>query len=562
MLSKQSLLSELTAQEIEVLIENPPAGMGDFAFPCFRLAKSLKMAPPIIAKQLADELSSQNVDFLAEIKNAGPYVNFNLNRDIFCMETLADISSNPETFGQSGLGKGKNIVIDYSSPNIAKSFHAGHLRSTVIGGSLYKIFSFLGYNVVGINHLGDWGTQFGKLIVAYRRWSSPENVKKDGLLELDRIYAKFNEAAKEEPGLADEARAWFVKMQNGDTEALEIWQWFKDISMDAAMRLYELLDVSFDHFIGESFFNDKMDAVVKDLADKGLLIEDDGARIVDLSAYNMPPCLILRRDGGTLYPTRDISCAIYRQDTFKFDKCLYVTDVGQSLHFNQWFKVVELMGYEWADKLIHVPFGLYLSEDGKKFSTRAGTGVLMEEMLDEAIRRALDIIKEKNPNLEGKEQVAQAVGVGAIIFNDLYNGRIKDNVFSWDKVLNFEGETGPYVQYAHARAVSVLDKAAEMGFEYKNASLSGCSDDATFDLVMSLAQFPEKVEEAALKLEPYMVARQLVLIAQGFNRFYHECPILTSQSPERELRLMITACTRNILATGLKLLGVSAPLKM
>ena len=441
------------ASDIIASIEIPPRpDMGDYAFPCFRLAKVMRKAPNMIAADIKEQIG--DVDFIEKIDVAGAYLNFYIKKDIF-VKTMIE-AANSVNFGCSDLGDGQTICIDYSSPNVAKNFHVGHLRTTIIGNSLYKIYSKLGYKVVRINHLGDWGTQFGKLIVAYKAWGTKEAVEKDGIAELMKLYVKFHEEADKNPELVDEARAWFNKMENGDEEALSIWQWFKDISLVEYKRTYNLLGMDFDYYLGESFYRDKCQAVVDKVKAAGLLKESEGAMIVDLSDYDMAPCIITKKDGSSIYATRDLAAIFYRKDTYNFSKCLYVTGQEQKLHFAQVFKVVELLGNEWAkDQLVHIPYGL-VSLEGAKLSTRSGNIIYAEDILKDAIAKSLEIITEKSPNLPNKEDVAKKVGVGAVLFNDLYNQRIKDVSFSWNKVLNFDGETGPYVQYTHARCCSVV----------------------------------------------------------------------------------------------------------
>lgn len=551
----------VAADEIAAAIEVPAnSDMGDYAYPCFKLAKVLRKAPPLIAQEIGEKL--QLPFGISEMKIVGAYINFFMDKPFYAKQVLQSVLEQGADYGKSEKGTGKTIVIDYSSPNIAKPFHVGHLRSTVIGNALYQIHRALGYHCVGINHLGDWGTQFGKLIVAYKKWGSQEAVEKDGIQELMRIYVKFHDEAANEPALEDEARLWFVKMQDGDTEALTLWKWFYDISIREFERVYDMLGVKFDAYTGESFYNDKMAPVVEELEQKGLLVESEGAKIVDLSDENMPPCLIIRKDGGTLYATRDITAALYRKKTYDFDKCIYLTALDQNLHFAQWFAVIHKMGYDWYQDLIHVPFGLVSLESGK-LSTRHGNVVLMEELLHQAIAETQKIIEEKNPSLPDKETVAQKVGIGAVIFNDLYNTRIKDVVFSWERMLNFDGETGPYVQYTHARACSILKKVPDCKTEdLQTASFAKLDDEATLQVCKLLEAFPSKIEDAAAKLEPYLLTRHLVATAQAFNKFYHDNPILNSADDVRFARLAVVLAVKTVLSSGLALLGIESPEQM
>ncbi len=547
---------DLDINEVYNAIEIPPdKKMGDYAFPCFKLAKVLRKAPPSIAQDILEKI--QKPDFISSVEVKGAYLNFFVIKSRFVKEILDNV--NYENYGTSKIGEGKTIVIDYSSPNIAKPFHVGHLRSTVIGNALYKIYSALGYKCVGINHLGDWGTQFGKLISAYKRWGSKEAVEKDGISELMKIYVKFHEEAEKDPSLNDEARMWFVKMQDGDKEAITLWKWFYDLSIKEFERVYDILGVKFDAYTGESFYNDKMDAVVQELKDKKLLTESDGAQIVNLDDCSMPPCLIIRSDGGTLYATRDITAALYRKKTYNFDKCLYVTAIDQNLHFAQWFKVIEKMGYSWAKDLVHVPFGLVSLESGK-LSTRHGNVVLMEDLLKGAVDETRKIIDEKNPNLPDKENVAKQVGIGAVIFNDLYNSRIKDVVFSWSRMLNFDGETGPYVQYTNARACSVIKKAGDADFN--KADFSALDDEASFEVCKLLNIYPLKIQDAADKYEPSIISRYLVDLSQAFNKFYHDNPIIVEDEGVKAARLTLVKAVNSVLVKGLSLLGISAPEQM
>lgn len=554
--------AEMDINDIVNFMEVPAKPeMGDYAFPCFRLAKTMRKAPNMIAADICSKI--ENNGMFSKIEPVAAYINFFTDKSVYAAEVMKNIAESGEAYGSSEDGKGKTIVIDYSSPNIAKPFHVGHLRSTVIGSALYKIFEKMGYKCVGVNHLGDWGTQFGKLIEAYKLWGSKEEVEEKGISELTSIYVKFHEEAEKDPALDDRARAWFVKMQDGDEEALTLWKWFYDISIKEFERVYEKLGVKFDYYTGESFYNDKMAAVVDELKEKKLLTESNGAMIVDLEDAKMPPCLIIRTDGGTLYATRDITAAIYRKKTYDFDKCIYVTAIDQNLHFAQWFKVIEKMGYDWSKNLVHVPFGLVSLEDGK-LSTRKGKVVLMEDLLDEAVKKTMGIINDKNPDLPDKEEVAKEVGIGAVIFDDLYNGRIKDIVFSWDRMLNFDGETGPYVQYTHARACSVLKKA---GYVENKESLtdidySVLTDDASVDVCKMLEGYSDKIKEAASRYEPSVIARYLVDLSQAFNKFYHDNVILTDDEKVRNARLAVVDAVRLVIKSGLEILGIKAPERM
>lgn len=547
-------IESLKLEDIYEMLEYPPnPDMGDVALPCFKLSRIFRKSPAKIAEELADSINLP--DSIEKVQAVSGYLNFFLNKAIFVKETLSSVINQGDKFGSQNIGKGKNIVIDYSAPNIAKPFHIGHLPSTVIGNSLYKIFKFMGYNCIGINHLGDWGTQFGKLIVAYKKWGNKEEVEKGQIKELMSLYVKFHEEAEKKPELNDEARSWFTKMEKGDSEALSLWQWFKDISLKEFKRVYDLLGIKFDSYAGESFYEDKMQPVIEELKEKGLLTESEGALIVDLEEYGMPPCIILKKDGSTLYATRDITAAIYRKNTYNFEKCIYVTGVTQSLHFQQWFKVIELMGYDWADQLIHVPFGT-VSLGGEKLATRKGKVVLLEDIFSEAIKKTLAIIEEKNPNLEDKYEIAKQMGVGAVIFSDLSSNRIKDVSFSWDEILNFDGETGPYVQYTHARACSVLRKAGrEVSLDFDPSLLESKEE---YQLVKTLYLFPDKVLAAMEELEPSIITRYLIDLAQDFNRFYHEHSILVEDQALQNARLALVKSVKITLANGLKLIGLNA----
>ena len=548
----------LNAEEISALIEIPPKPeLGDYAFPCFRLAKTMRKAPQMIASDIKEAIG--DVDFLQEISVQGAYLNFFIKKDIFVKSMVEAASS--DNFGGSTIGEGKTICIDYSSPNVAKNFHVGHLRTTIIGNSLYKIYSKLGYDVKRINHLGDWGTQFGKLIVAYKAWGNEDAVKKDGVGELMKLYVKFHDEAKNNPALDDEARAWFVKMEQGDEEALKIWQWFKDISLIEYKRTYDLLGMDFDYYLGESFYRDKTDDVVNRLTSANLLTESEGAKIVDLEAYDMAPCLILKNDGSSIYATRDLAAIFYRKETYNFVKCLYVTGQEQKLHFAQVFKVVELLGNDWAkDQLVHIPYGL-VSLEGAKLSTRSGNIIYAEDILLEAISKIKEIIEEKNPQLPDKDETAKKIGVGAVLFNDLYNQRIKDVSFKWEKLLNFDGETGPYVQYTYARCSSILRKLENYD---ENASIdySLITDADSIDLLKEISRFPQVVIDASEKYEPSQVARFAVAVAQSFNKFYNANRINIEDEALKNARVSLVKLTRKTIKDAMLLLGIECPEQM
>ena len=543
-------------EDLAAWLETPPTpDMGDYAFPCFRLAKALRKAPPAIAAELAGQVALP--EGVEKAVAAGPYVNFYLRKSALAENVLKRVFAEGERFGGSDMGGGKHVCIDYSSNNIAKPFHIGHLRSTVIGNALYRIYNHMGYRSVGINHLGDWGTQFGKMLCAYKKWGDRSEIEEKGVSALVKLYVRFHEEAEKDESLNDEARAWFKKIEDGDEEALTLYHWMKELTLAEARQVYDILGISFDSYAGESFYNDKMGRVVDELKEKGLLKLDQGAMIVDLSAYKMPPCIILRSDGATLYATRDIAAALYRKDTYDFDKSLYVVAYQQDLHFRQWFKVVELMGYPWAKDLTHVSFGMVSVKDGT-LSTRHGNVIYLRDVLKAAVEKTYDIMCEKSPDLENKELVAAQVGVGAVVWNGLYNGRIKDVVFDWDTVLNFDGETGPYAQYTHARACSVLRKARPEGeIDY------GLLCDAESAAVISaIAAFPDAVKDAMDKNEPYLVSRAIIAICSAFNKFYYEQRIMADDPALRSARLTLTDAAARVIKVGLGLLGIAAPERM
>ena len=545
------------AEQLRGLLEVPPnPEMGDYAFPCFQLARVLRMGPPKIAEALAAAWDHPET---ARAECKGGYLNFFLNRVNFARETVERVLAAEGRWGASEVGKGKTVCLDYSSINIAKRFHIGHLSTTMIGHSLKRIYDHLGYTTVGINHLGDWGTQFGKMICAYKLWGDKEQVEREGVNALEQLYVRFHEEAHQNPALEDEGRAWFKKIEEGDPEALSIFNWFKEITLKDAERVYNLLGVSFDSYAGESFYIDKMEPVIQELRDKGLLVQSEGAWVVDLSEDNMPPCLIIKKDGTTIYATRDLAAAVYRQNTYHFDKCLYVVAYQQDLHFRQFFRVLEKMGYPWAKNCVHVSFGM-VSFEGQALSTRKGNTVHLDDLLNEAVEKALAIINEKSPELENKEEVARQVGIGAVVYSDLSAGRIKDIDFSWSRALNFDGETGPYVQYTHARCCSLLRKAAEQNLPQPD--WSALADDEAQTLLRLLGRFPDVVLDAADKYEPSMITHAVTDIAQAYNRYYYEHRILDGAPEEAAARVALTRAAQQVIKTGLYLIGIEAPERM
>lgn len=562
------VLEGSTIEQILSLLETPPEeAMGDFALPCFSFAKTLRKNPKLIAEEVKSGLEAQaELLGIAKVEAVNGYCNIFLNRAAYVKQCLEKAVK--ENHGVKKTGEGKTICMDYSSPNIAKNFHVGHLRTTVIGNSLYKIYEKLGYKVVRINHLGDWGTQFGKLIVAYKKWSSKEAVEEKGIEELLRIYVKFNQEEEKNPALTEEARKWFVKMEQNDEDALAIWNWFKEISLVEFERVYKLLGISFDSYLGESFYRDKVPALVEELKAKKLLQKSQGANVISLEEYDMPPCLITKSDGGSIYHSRDIAAVLYRKQNYDFDKCLYVTGLEQSLHFKQVFTAIKVMGYDWSDALVHIPYGL-VSLAGAKLSTRSGNIIYAEDILKEAMERAMEAIQSKNPKLENKAEVAKIVGIGAVIFHDLFNQRIKNVDFNWDDVLSFEGTTGPYVQYTYARAKSILRKSSveagkgvwtEDGNETIHYDL--LTDDTSYALIKTLAGYEAAVEMAAERYEPSVVARYIISVASAFNKFYHECVILTAGEEEKLARLALVDAVQKILKDACSLLGMECPEEM
>ena len=537
------------AAELVTMLEYPPdKAMGDIAFPCFRLSKQLRKGPPVIASMIRENLGDN--EYLEKTEVAGGYLNFYVKDTYFNVHTVSEILKAGDDYGRGHDGDGKTLVIDYSSPNVAKPFHIGHLGTTVIGHSLKSLYEFAGWKAIGINHLGDWGTQFGKLIVAYRKWGSEEQVASGGIDELVSLYVRFHKEAEEDETLNDLARAEFTKLEHHDEENIRLWKWFISISIKEYEKTYDQLGIKFDYYTGESFYTDLMPAQVQKLRDKDLLKLDDGASIVDLSEYNMPPCLILKRDGSTLYPTRDIAAAVYRKETYNFDKCIYVTSNQQILHFQQWFKVLELMGYDWYGELEHIPYGT-VSIGGEKLSTRSGNVVLLKDLFARAVEKVKAIMDEKNPDLENKDEVAEAVGIGAVVFYYLSNSRIKDNDFNLDDALSFEGSTGPYAQYTYARCCSIIEKAG--GVPEKPDGYVPC--EAETELAKTLSLFPEKVGDAIRDAEPMVIVRYILDICAGFNRFYHDCPIISADTEKaRDFRVRLTACVRYTLGNAFGLI--------
>lgn len=554
------IVEEVSAEEFLSVMEVPPEEeMGDLALPCFVLAKKLRRNPQMIAAEVAKRLAAQKEALgIERVENAGAYCNIYWNREAYVKKCLSKLQLQNHGVCQSGIGK--TVCMDYSSPNIAKNFHVGHLRTTVIGNALYKIYEKLGFHVVRINHLGDWGTQFGKLIVAYRLWSSEELVQANGIDELLRIYIRFGAEAEHNEQLLAEAREWFVRMEQNDPEAIAVWEWFKQISMAEFERVYKLLGITFDACVGESFYRDKVPALVEELKKKNLLVESQGAQVIDLEAYQMPPCLITKSDGGSIYHSRDIAAVLYRKEKYDFAKCIYVTGLEQSLHFRQVFQAVKVMGYDWADKLIHVPYGL-VSLDGEKLSTRNENIIYAEDILKESVSRAEAAVLEKNPQLENKEEVARMVGVGAVIFHDLYNQRIKNINFSWEEALNFDGSTAPYVQYTYARAKSVLRRYGKT-VNPDGINFGALTDSAAYNLVKRLGGYEDAIKNAAEKYEPSIVARYVMALAAAFNKFYHDCVILKAEEIVKQARLALTELTQQVLRDGCGLLGIECPEEM
>ena len=552
-----ALLTAYLPQEEAYQLLTPPkdVAMGDVCLPCFRLAKTLHKSPVAIAEQIVAEIAKP--DYVERIEAVAGYVNFKYAASAFARDVVGKVLQEGADYGKSDLGKGRHVCVDYSSINIAKPFHIGHLSTTVLGAAICRLYDELGYRSVGINHLGDWGTQFGKLIVAYKLWSNREEIEKGGVRKLVDIYVRFHREAEENPALDDQARAWFKRLEEGDREAYDLWQWFKQITLADDMPVYERLGIRFDSMAGESFYNDKMQAVIDELDAKGLLVDSQGAKIVELEG--MAPCIIVKSDGATLYATRDLAAAKYRKETYDFAKCLYVVAYQQNLHFKQVFAVLDKMGYPWAKDMQHVAFGMVSLEEGA-MSTRKGNAVWLTDVIDKAVARAKEIILEKSPNLADTDAVAEKVGVGAVIFSALQNGRIKDIEFKYDKLLNFDGETCPYVQYTHARCLSVLSKAGTA--DYAEADYGSLSDDVSKDIVRYLDRYPALLVDAAEKCEPSMITRHVVDLCKLYNKFYFDNKILQAEPQVRAARLALTRATATLIENGARILGLPLPDKM
>ena len=552
--------TDLNKEELKSYIEIPKdTSMGDYAFPCFKLAKEFKKAPPIIATEINEKLQVDE-KVITKVEIVGGYINFYVNNTTLVEEVLKEYDNKKEQYGNSKIGEGKNVVIDYSAPNIAKPFHIGHLRSTVIGGALYNVYKFLNYNVTGVNHLGDYGTQFGKLIEGYKLWGEEYNIEENPIDELTKIYVRINNLCKEDEKVLENCRNNFKKLEDGDPYCVEIWTRFRELSLKEFQKVYDMLGSKFDSWNGEAFYSDKMQEVVETLEKTGRLVESEGARVIELE--NMAPCIIEKTNGSTTYATRDLAAILYRTRNYDFDKALYVTSYEQVLHFKQVFETAKLLGIDekYTNGLEHVPFGMVRLKTGK-MSTREGNIIKLEDLLNEAISRALKVVEEKNPDLQDKEEVAKKVGLGAVIFNDLSNSRIKDEIFDWDTMLSFQGETGPYVQYIYVRTKSVLEKAGYVP-EFKDINVNNLSDEASFNIVKIISNFADTLKQVVDKNEPSILARYLIELSQSFSSFYNNNKIIGEDKEKQDARLYLTYVVGNILKTGANLLGIEMPDRM
>ena len=556
-----SKITNIEINEISKFIEVPKESEnGDYAFPCFKLAKTLKKSPNLIADDLKLNINiPENV--IEKIEVVGGYLNFFINKETLATEILSEVTKT-ENYGKSNIGEDKNIVIDYSSPNIAKTFHIGHLRTTVIGASLYNIYKYLGYNVTGINHIGDYGTQFGKLIEGYKRWGSEYNLDENPIEKLTEIYVRISNLCKEDENVLEECRNNFKKLEDGDKECVELWTKFKDLSLKEFQKVYDILGIKFDSWNGEAFYTDKMQEVIDLLQKSGKLIESQGARIIDLEEYGMAPCLIQKSNGSSTYATRDLAAILYRARTYDYDKALYVTSYEQTLHFKQVFQVAKLLGLDkkYTDGLEHISYGMVLLETGK-MSTRDGNVVKLEDLLNEAIERAKEIINEKNPKLKNKDEIAKKVGVGAVVFNDLSNSRVKDEIFNWDRILSFQGETGPYLQYTYVRTKSIIEKAGGLP-SFENIDKKYLLEDSANKILKILYNFEKTLIQVTEKNEPCILSRYLIDLAKAYSNFYNENQIITEDKKIQNTRIFLTYATGNVLKIGAKLLGMEMPDRM
>lgn len=559
---KISDVTNISKEELANYIEKPKnSEMGDYAFPCFKLAKELKKAPAIIAEELKNNMDIDK-NLIEKVEIVGGYLNFYINKESLAREVIKEFDLKKEKYGSSNEGENKNVVIDYSSPNIAKPFHIGHLRSTVIGQSLYNIYKFLGYNSIGINHLGDWGTQFGKLIEGYKRWGKEYNIDKNPIDELTKLYVRINEECKKDESVLEECRKNFKKLEDGDKTCVELWKKFRELSLNEFQRIYDILGTKFESVCGESFYTDKMPEIVEMLEKSGKLIESQGAKVVDLEEKNMPPCIIIKSNKSTTYETRDLAAILYRARTYDFCKAIYVTSYEQILHFEQIFEVAKLldMDEKYKENLVHVPFGMVRLKEGK-MSTREGNIIKLEDLLNEAVSRVEKIIEEKNPELENKKEIAKKVGIGAVIFNDLSNSRIKDEIFDWDTMLNFNGETGPYIQYIYVRTKSVLNKAGYIP-KIEDVKIDNLLDKSSMEVLKLIYSFNEIVKLSISKNEPYIIARFLIDLAKAYSVFYTENQIMIENTEIKDARIYLTYMVNVVLETGANLLGIQMPERM